>query len=167
MKNTIKAESGDSAGIKKLVNEIVKERQKIDRCEGDVVAAYVRIARHLAELRQLANKDWGKQLKAIGMHPRVAGRYLKISQHWHDEIGLRESDLLARLPPDLLKLEWLCRVPQVQLGDLAGRARLQESYASSGHCRGSRGAGRRPASQGRGRRGEIRSAFHRPSWKGD
>jgi molybdopterin converting factor small subunit len=118
MKNTIKAESGDSTGIRKLVNEIVKERQKIDRCEGDVVAAYVRIARHLADLRQLAKKDWAKQLKAIGMHPRVAGRYLKISQHWQDEIGLRESDLLARLPPDLLKLEWLCRVPPVKLSDL-------------------------------------------------
>ena len=118
MKKTIKTESDDSAGIKKLVNEIVKERHKIDRCEGDVVAAQVRIARHLADLRQLAKKDWAKQLKAIGMHPRVAGRYLKISQHWQDEIGLRESDFLVRLPPDLLKLEWLCRVTPVQLGAL-------------------------------------------------
>jgi hypothetical protein len=79
MKKTIKPENGDSAGITKLVNEIVKERQKIDRCEGDLVAAHIRIAHHLADLRHLAKKDWGKQLKAIGMHPRVAGRYLKIS----------------------------------------------------------------------------------------
>ena len=118
MKKTIKAETSDSAGIKKLVNEIAKEQQKIDRCEGDLVASHIRIARHLADLRHLAKKDWAKQLKAIGMHPRVASRYLKISQHWDDEIGLRESDLFVRLPPDLLKLEWLCRVPPVQLGDL-------------------------------------------------
>jgi hypothetical protein len=118
MKNTKKAESGDSTGIKKLVNEIVKERQKIDRCEGDVVAAYIRIARHLADMRQLAKKGWAKQIKAIGMHPRVADRYLKISQHWHDEIGLSESDLLPRLPPDLLKLEWLCRVPLDRLREM-------------------------------------------------
>ena len=39
MKKTIKAETSDSAGIKKLVNEIAKEQQKIDRCEGDLVAA--------------------------------------------------------------------------------------------------------------------------------
>ena len=33
-------------------------------------------------------------------------------------LGLKESDLLPRLPTDLLKLEWLCRVPQERLGPL-------------------------------------------------
>ena len=80
-------------------------------CEGDVVASHIRLGHHLAELRALAERNWGKQLKAIGISPRVASRYLKIAEHWPNEIGLNESDLLPRLPLDLLKLEWLCRVP--------------------------------------------------------
>jgi hypothetical protein len=118
VKEKTKANAVDSASIKKLVNEILKVQQKIDRHEGDVVAAQIRLARRLAELRVLAKKNWGTQLKTIGISPRVASRYLKIAEHWRNEIGLSESDLLRRLPPDLLKLEWLCRVPQAELGDL-------------------------------------------------
>ncbi len=66
----------------------------------------------------LAHRTWGQQLKAIGLNPRVASRYLKIAEHWPAEIGLNESDLLLRLPLDLLKLEWLCRVPLDPLKDL-------------------------------------------------
>jgi molecular chaperone GrpE (heat shock protein) len=118
MKQKALTNTEDSAGIKKLVNEIRKEQQKIDRYEGDVVASHIRLGNHLADLRALAKKTWAKQLKAIGMNPRVASRYLKIAQGWPTEIGLIESDLLPRLPPDLLKLEWLCRVPQAELGNL-------------------------------------------------
>lgn len=108
----------DVDGIRKLVQAIVKEQQKIDRHEGDVVACHIRIGARLAALRSLAKKTWGQQLTALGISPRVASRYLKIARNWQDEIGLRESDLLARLPTDLLKLEWLCRVPVSQLAEL-------------------------------------------------
>ena len=118
MKRKMKTDTEDLAGIKKLVNEILKEQQKIDRYEGDVVASHIRIGSHLTQLRLLAKNNWAKQLKTIGISPRVASRYLKIAQHWPSEIGLSESDLLPRLPPDLLKIEWLCRVPQAQIGDL-------------------------------------------------
>ena len=110
----------EAAGIRTLVGKIRKEQQKIDRYEGDIVVAHVRIALHLAKLRILASRSWGTQLTAIGISPRVASRYLKIAENWPEEIGLSESDLLPRLPPDLLKLEWLCRVPLAQLGDLLG-----------------------------------------------
>jgi len=121
MKARTKRNAQDSASINMLVDEIVKEQRKIDRLEGDVVASHIRIGHRLAELRPLAKKTWGKQLKAVGISPRVASRYLKIAEHWPAEIGLTESDLLPRLPTDLLKLEWLCRVPQAELADLLGK----------------------------------------------
>ena len=108
----------DLANITRLLDEIRREQQKIDRYEGNIVASHIRLGHHLAELRALAKRTWAKQLKTIGISPRVASRYLKIAQHWPDQIGLNESDLLPRLPTDLLKLEWLCRVPQAQLSDL-------------------------------------------------
>ena len=108
----------DLSGIRKLLNEILKEQQKINRHEGDVVASHIRLGHHLADLRALAKRTWAKQLKAIGISPRMASRYLKIADNWPNEIGLNESDLLPRLPLDLLKLEWLCRVPLDRLKDL-------------------------------------------------
>lgn len=112
------AHNTDSAGLQALVAAILQERRKIDRVEGDVVAGHVRLAHHLAELRVLAQNDWAKQLKTVGISPRVASRYLQVARHWPEGIGLRESELLPRLPADLLKLEWLCRVPLPRLGDL-------------------------------------------------
>lgn len=108
----------DVDGIRKLVQAIVKEQQKIDRHEGDVVACHIRIGARLAALRSLAKKTWGKQLKTLEISPRVASRYLKIARNWTDEIGLTESDLMTRLPTDLLKLEWLCRVPVSEMAGL-------------------------------------------------
>jgi hypothetical protein len=118
MNRKINTNSEDQSRLKTLVSEITKEQQKIDRHEGNVVACQLRIANCLAQLRVEAKKTWAKQLKAMGMSPRVASRFLTIARHWPAEIGLNESDLLPRLPTDLLKLEWLCRVPQDQLGDL-------------------------------------------------
>jgi len=120
----------DLDGIRKLVQAIVKEQQKIDRHEGDVVACHIRIGARLAALRLLAKRTWGHQLKALGISPRVASRYLKIARNWHDEIGLSESDLLARLPTDLLKLEWLCRVPVAQLGELLSTLNCKKATRS-------------------------------------
>jgi len=118
MKLKPKSDTPDRQNLQKLVGEIQKEQRKIDRFEGDIVASRIRLGNHLAQLRRLANGDWAKQLSVLEMSPRVASRYLKIAQHWPTEIGLKESDLLPRLPTDLLKLEWLCRVPQDRLGPL-------------------------------------------------
>jgi hypothetical protein len=75
MKRKTKIETEDSDGIKKLVGEILEEQQKIDRYEGDVVASHIRLRNHLAGLRALTKRTWAKQLKAIGLGPRVASRY--------------------------------------------------------------------------------------------
>lgn len=120
----------DLDGIKKVVQAIVKEQQKIDRHEGDVVACHIRIGVRLVALRSLAKKTWGKQLKALGISPRVASRYLKIVRNWPDEIGLTESDLLTRLPTDLLKLEWLCRVSVSQLEGLLNTLNCKKATRS-------------------------------------
>jgi hypothetical protein len=130
MKRKTKNDTEDSAGIKTLVNEIVKEHQKIDRYEGDVVASHIRIGGRLTKLRLLAKKTWAKQLNALKISPRVANRYLTIARSWPNEIGLSESDLLPRLPADLLKLEWLCRVPQAQLGDLLDKLDCKKATRS-------------------------------------
>ena len=108
----------DSASINKVLNKILKEQEKIDQQEGNVIKCHIRLAHHLANLRDLAKKTWGNRLKDLGMNSRVASRYLKIAKYWPTEIGLNESDLLPRLPVDLLKLEWLCRVPLDRLPHL-------------------------------------------------
>ena len=107
----------DSDDARKLVQENLKEQTRIDRHEDDVVACHIRLGSRLKKLRSLANGTWGRQLADLGMAPRVASRYLRIATHWPDATGLNESDL-RRLPADLLKLEWLCRVPTTQLGAL-------------------------------------------------
>ena len=107
-----------TADIQQIVDAIRAEQQNIDRHEGGVVVCHIRLASRLAELRPLAKRTWGQQLKVLGMNPRVASRYLKIAKHWSPELGLHESDLPPRLPTDLLKLEWLCRVPLQQLREI-------------------------------------------------
>ena len=105
MNDKSKTHEEDSAGINKVLDKILKEKQKIDRREGDIVTSLIRIGHHLAELRAVAKRTWAERLKALGINPRVASRYLKLAEHWPAEIGLNESDLLPRLPVDLLKLE--------------------------------------------------------------
>ncbi len=113
-----KANKDEAATVNQLLDAIRAEQRSIDRHEGDVIVCQIRLAARMAELRQSAKRTWGKQLKTLGMSPRVGSRYLKIAQNWSNEIGLKESDLLPRLPTDLLKLEWLCRVPLRQLRKL-------------------------------------------------
>lgn len=113
-----KDSTDDATTIHQILEAIRKEQQSINRHEGDVVVCQIRLATRLAELRQLAKRTWGQQLKILGMSPRVASRYLKIAHHWTPEIGLNESDLRPRLPTDLLKLEWLCRVPFPKLREI-------------------------------------------------
>jgi hypothetical protein len=105
-------------GIPIILNGIRAEQARIDNNEGDVVASMIRIGRHLGELRKLARRDWGKRLKEVQINPRVASRYTNIAKSCLGEIGLNESDSLPRLPPDLLKLEWLCKLDREHLESL-------------------------------------------------
>jgi hypothetical protein len=102
-------------GVGALLDQIAQEQKKIDQHKGDVVASIFRIAQHLTELCPLVKENWASQLAAIGVSTRDADRYLKIGNSWLGQVGLNQPDLLRRLPDDLAKLAWLCRVPQSQL----------------------------------------------------
>ena len=41
------------------------------------------------------------------MDKRVAGRYLMIADHWERP---PDREVMKKLPADMQKLEWLCRV---------------------------------------------------------
>jgi hypothetical protein len=111
----------DTGGLPGVLAQIAAEWEELDRQEGDVVGACFRLGRLLAELRRLARRDWSKRSKALGIHPRVARRYVRLGESELARSGLPESDLLCRLPADLMKLEWLCRLTAEQLRELLGR----------------------------------------------
>ncbi len=48
-------------------------------------------------------------------------RYLKVAESWPGQIGLAESDLMRRLPADLINLESLARLTRAQLEDVLDR----------------------------------------------
>jgi hypothetical protein len=108
----------DQAAVDALLDKIRAEQVNVNSREGPIVASLLRICMHVAELRGLVKKDWSKRLKQVGMNARVASRYVQIGKSWLGQIGLTESDLLSRLPTDLLKLEWLCRLSTDQLDGL-------------------------------------------------
>jgi hypothetical protein len=109
--------------IDQVLADIQVEQGKIGGNEANSVHAMLRIADYLAALRVMARKTWAKQLKKVGISPRVAARYLKVASTWLTRIGLNESDLelVANLPMDLMKLEWLCRLDRSVLEDLLSR----------------------------------------------
>jgi hypothetical protein len=116
-----------SAEVVALLEKIVAEQKTVDGQEANAVAAVLRISLHLAELRPLAKKTWAQQLGAIGMCTRVASRYLKIAKSGLAAIGLRESDLTRRLPLDVMRLSWICRVPEPQLPGLLDKIDLKKA----------------------------------------
>src|SRR6516225_1052391 len=91
-----------------LVQQIETEKQGLARAEGDAVDRVLRLARAFVELKRVARPArWGKELKALGCHPRVVSRYLKIGASWLAQTRTQESEMPAGLPYDLVKLEWM------------------------------------------------------------
>ena len=101
--------------IARLLAEIRAEQRKIDRNEGNVIASKITIGTRLAALKAASGRTWGRQQTELGYNPRLASRLMKLAQGWGSEIGRIASDLLPKLPPDLNKLEWLCRLDAGQL----------------------------------------------------
>jgi hypothetical protein len=117
----------DTAAIGKLLGGVAEECAKMDRHGGEMAGCHLRITRHLADLKPLAHRTWGKQLKTIGMYPGVASRYLTIAKSWLGEIGLAESDLAAQLPADLENLERVAGLTRVQLKGLLDRVDVRHA----------------------------------------
>jgi hypothetical protein len=104
-----------SEDLATLVAQIKKAKKQIDDEAGLVVAAMLTLASHLAALNQMDKKNWKAHLAAIDLHRRVAARYLKLAESWLAGPGLKESQVLTRLPGDVMKLEWLGRLNRQQL----------------------------------------------------
>jgi hypothetical protein len=112
------ASAPDAAAVEALLKKIKEEQAKLNTHETDAVASVIRIARHLTELRPLAKKTWTTNVKSLGMDPRVARRYLRLGRSWLGQNGLSESVLLAHLPSNIMKVEWICRLTREQLSEL-------------------------------------------------
>ncbi|MDB5350437.1 MAG: hypothetical protein JWN86_1684 [Planctomycetota bacterium] len=95
----------------KLVDEIRQEQQQLHCLEGEAVLKLTAIGSKLIELKVHAARTWTDRVASLGHSPRVASRLMSLGKAWDGEIGRIASDLRARLPHDVNKLEWICRIP--------------------------------------------------------
>ena len=98
-----------------LIEQIRVESEKMATSEGAAVLHAIELAKLYGVLRRsVTGRRWEKSLAELGISPRVAARYLKISASWW---GCRTpgSEILALLPCDLHKLEWICRLGESEL----------------------------------------------------
>jgi hypothetical protein len=97
------------------INDMMQRIQGLERKmragETDNVRLVIEQGRLLWELKKQAPYSWLEKLSQIGIHERVARRYLTIGECWATDDRTPESGLLEEMPYDLLKLEWLCRLP--------------------------------------------------------
>jgi hypothetical protein len=83
------------------------------------VLAVIDLASDFVLLQRQCPRRWLKELRFLGYHPRIACRYTAVgSSWWADQSGRIASDLAGKLPYDLNKLEWLCRLPEAELVEL-------------------------------------------------
>jgi hypothetical protein len=112
--------------LEKLIRDIKTEQSKMAQKEGDIVSNLFRIGALINELQNAAGRTWTKQVQKLGYHPRAASRLQKIASSWQGEIGTLGSEILPRLPNDVQKLEWLCRLRREQLETLLARLDLKK-----------------------------------------
>jgi hypothetical protein len=113
--------ASDHAKIARHTSRIRTLQQKIAQGERDIIGVKVGIGAVLVELQAVESlkkkRNWTKQVKDLGYHPREASRYQNLGQHWGDKIGTLGSEILGLLPLDIQMLDWICRLP---LEDLPG-----------------------------------------------
>jgi hypothetical protein len=115
--------------IADLVAGIRAAQARIDQDEADAIVEQVRIGRLLVDLQKLAGRQWTALVRELGYHARTASRYQKLgASWWADRIGTQGTDWCTGFPPDLQKLEWLCRLSDEQLRALL--AKLDPKKAS-------------------------------------
>jgi hypothetical protein len=101
--------------VSSLIEQIRVESEKMATSEGAAVLHAIELAKLYGVLRDsVTGRRWAKSLAELGISPRVAARYLKISESWW---GTRTpgSDILSLLPCDLHKLEWISRLSESAL----------------------------------------------------
>jgi len=100
--------------MQKSLWAIRSEQDRIAENEALAAASRIRIGIHLWGIRA-ANGDWTETLNRLGYDPRAAARYIQVGQAW-GPAGIQRSDVVNRLPNNLVKLLWLCRIPLHELG---------------------------------------------------
>jgi hypothetical protein len=101
-----------------LVGQIREEQQGIDRNDASTVVNQIRIGSLLIRLKAESGWTWTRTVREIGYHPRAASRLLRLGTSWLAGLGTAGSEFLHRLPTDLQKLDWLCRLTRTQLEQL-------------------------------------------------
>ena len=92
-----------------LVQKIQTLDHRLARSEDEAVAATNEKGQLLTDLKACAKRTWGKRLGEVGLNPRVASRLMSVGA-WGRDFGPVGSDLLAKLPQDVQKLEWLVKL---------------------------------------------------------
>jgi hypothetical protein len=101
--------SANCHNVGTLISSIKAQLHLLDRTENTSLTAVLTLAANLAALRQHVKRHWAKYLQKLNICPRVGSRYLAIAKSALAEIGLDESQV-ARVPADLVKLEWISKL---------------------------------------------------------
>jgi len=107
-----------------LIGNVVNLQEAIAKDEGSVVLNMVKLGEVLCILRKEVQGRWVTVVRNLGYHERTASRYIKLARSWWGR-RLAETGLATKLPPDLHKLEWFCRLSEEQLASVAS-LRLKE-----------------------------------------
>jgi len=110
-----------------LRKQIAEEMEQLHHGEGCLVLKAINLGRLFVALRSSVRRNcWLKELKKLNYEERIVRRYLAIGDSWWIAPQPSGLELLTRLPYDLHKLEWLCRLSQEQLEKLSSCRNLQE-----------------------------------------
>jgi hypothetical protein len=104
--------------VKDLVNRLVENHALAQKSQSSAVPHILNVARDISQLRKRVRTGWQEICEEkLGLDPRVAQRYRKIGDAWPNE-QTPGSDVVAKLPTSLHKLEALCELTQDQLRQL-------------------------------------------------
>jgi len=103
-------------GFNTLISKIRGQLSRVAENEGAAIVSVIELALLYVELREKVRKrQWEKTVTDLGVCPRFAGRYLHIGASWWTQAQALSSDLLAQLPCDVHKLEWLSKLSREDL----------------------------------------------------
>jgi len=117
--------------IPDLRKQIVEEMEQLHQGEGCLVLKAINLGRLFVALKSSVRRNcWLKELKKLNYDERIVRRYLIIGDSWWIAPPPTGRELLTRLPYDLQKLEWLCRLSQEKLDQLSSCRDLREDSRS-------------------------------------
>jgi len=104
-----------NAEIATWIAEIKKCTSKLEDIDGMSILKIIELASLYIHLQaNVRPKQWGKTLEELGVHVRVANRYLIIGGSWWPKHP-PGPELLSLMPNDVHKLEWIARLPSESL----------------------------------------------------